>query len=36
MENRLDSCKKIINMKLGGKNIFYTDEIKIDTVPNMI
>ena len=34
MEKRLEFCKKIINMKLEGKNIFFTDETKIDTAPN--
>ena len=34
MEKRLEFCKKIINMNLEGKNIFFTDETKIDTAPN--
>ena len=34
MEKRLEFCKKIINMNLEGKNIFFTDETTIDTPPN--
>ena len=34
MEKRLDFCKKIIDMNLEGKNIFFTDETKIYTAPN--
>ena len=34
MEKRLEFCKKIINMNLEGKNIFFTDETKTDTAPN--
>ena len=35
MKKRLDFCEKIINMKLEGKNIFFTDETKIDMAPNI-
>ena len=34
MGKRLEFCKKIIDMNLEGKNIFFTDETKIDTAPN--
>ena len=34
MEKRFKFCQKIINMNLEGKNIFFTDETKIDTAPN--
>ena len=38
-KKRLEFCQKIVNMeidgkKLAGKNIFFTDETKIDTAPN--
>ena len=38
-KKRLEFCKKIVEMeidwkKLAGKNIFFTDETKIDTAPN--
>ena len=35
MEKRLNFCKKIIDMNLEGKNIFFTDETKVDTAPNI-
>ena len=33
-KKRLDFCKNIIQMNLEGKNIFFTDETRIDTAPN--
>ena len=33
-KKRLDFCKNIIQMNLEGKNIFFTDETKINTMPN--
>ena len=35
MEKRLNFCKKIIDMNLEGKNIFFTDKKKVDTAPNI-
>ena len=35
MDKRLKFCKKIIDMNLEGKNIFFTDETKVDTAPNI-
>ena len=35
MEKRLKFCKKIIDMNLEGKNMFFTDETKVDTAPNI-
>ena len=35
MEKRLKFCKKIIDMNLEGKNIFFTDETKVDTASNI-
>ena len=34
MEKRLEFCTKIIDMNLEGKNIFFTDETRVDTAPN--
>ena len=34
LEKILEFCKKIINMNLEGKNIFFTDKTKIVTSPN--
>ena len=33
-KKRLEFCKKIVQMGIKGKNIFFTDETKIDTAPN--
>ena len=33
-KNRLEFCKKIVQMGLEGKNIFFTDETRMDTAPN--
>ena len=32
-KQRLEFCKKILDLGLEGKNIFFTDECKIDTAP---
>jgi len=32
-KKRVEFCKKVLEMGLEGKNIFFTDETKIDTVP---
>ena len=33
-KKRVEFCQKIIQMDLEGKNIFFTDETRIDTAPN--
>ena len=33
-KKRLEFCQKIVQMGLEGKNIFFTDETKMDTAPN--
>ena len=33
MKKRVDFCKKIIEKKIKGDNIFFTDETKIDMSP---
>ena len=33
-KKRLDFCKNIIQICLEGKNIFFTDETRMDTAPN--
>ena len=33
-KKRLEFCQKIVQMGLEGKNIFFTDETRIDTEPN--
>ena len=33
-KKRLEFCKKIVQMGIKGKNIFFTDETRMDTAPN--
>ena len=33
-KKRLEFCKKIVQMGIEGKNIFFTDETRMDTAPN--